>query len=1183
MAEYAGQIEDQQYPYIATSWPYSATPTINSTSLIASVLWSVGIDLNNLMPFTLRLSPGPETLLGTFSADDMTAENNYTTVATGPGDDTLRGSTNTQWVEKLYGGAGDDTFIWSYGENILHGGQPRMPYASDGTDTVDYSGVGAVHIVANTYAVEHKVADYIAVFEGGSDQWFSIEQVAWDRSNDIITAGPGVDILEKPLGLDLKDESGSIGDKFELSETSTPLLINAVNATMISVQAQHNEGLDAGYWVNSVEWITASNGDDRIYAGPGLRGVEGAGGDDLIDARLSAAFSAQSPLGYDIEIDGGDGDDILVSGSGRTFARGGGGADQFVLSAMTSGDGTVEFVIDDADFSDTLFIPYDLFTASRGTFEASPLFQLTGGVFKIDASIDPSYFYWGPPDDNQVQGNIEFVGSIAYTKDGSDLVITLLQGHVETDVIDNGPGEPPGPTITGVVVEPETETTIRVTDWSDGILGLTFPLTFDFPTFASAGGLANYPGLQSAIDAATSPDKFIAPMDARPDGYLPKELGTASVIAARMLAAPITDGTDDDDVIVADVGGPYHIFGRGGDDTITGSDGGDVIDGGAGRDVMAGGRGNDVYYVDNPGDVIIETDRGGFDKVISSIDYSLGAFLEHVTLTGSAISATGNALRNTLEGNALNNILSGGDGNDTFAGNGGDDILIGGNGSDGYVYELGDGRDTIIETGTGPDDRDVIVLAGAMTPEDVTFIRNPDVLDDLILQFPDGGSITIKDYFATTGPNIEGVEFASGTVWSRVDLAARAATAILTRNTAPIARDDSYGFSGGRAVTIPVAALLDNDSDSDGDTLHVTQLFNILGGTAVLDGLGGVVITRTDTTQDIVSFDYAITDGNGGAARASFSIALPDQAATNQAPEILSSTLAPVIEDRESAGYITATDPDGDTLIFALKDGAGPSKGSVTFGSGGHFTYTPAANVHGPDAFTITVADGVNAPVESHFSFAIAPVNDAPIAKADSGFTVRAGHTLNIAASSLLQNDRDIDGDALSIASISSVNGGKAVLTPDGTISFKAHAPGPASFTYTVTDGNGGTASAVVDVAVTLPPTANTHALNGAHAGRNVHSASANDVFIGNAGNDTFVFRAHSGHDPMSNYQVGTHLTTIREILDENAKTFAGYDERIYSFHRSLHDVVSADDDGGPVRVKGFNVHALQFDAFNVI
>ena len=69
----------------------------------------------------------------------------------------------------------------------------------------------------------------------------------------------------------------------------------------------------------------------------------------------------------------------------------------------------------------------------------------------------------------------------------------------------------------------------------------------------------------------------------------------------------------------------------------------------------------------------------------------------------------------------------------------------------------------------------------------------------------------------------------------------------------------------------------------------------------------------------------------------------------------------------------------------------------------------------------------------------------------------------------------------------------------------------------------------------------------------------------------------------MSNYQVGTHLTTIREILDENAKTFAGYDERIYSFHRSLHDVVSADDDGGPVRVKGFNVHALQFDAFNVI
>jgi hypothetical protein len=95
---------------------------------------------------------------------------------------------------------------------------------------------------------------------------------------------------------------------------------------------------------------------------------------------------------------------------GRTLARSGEGADRFVLTAMTSGDGMVEFVIEDAGSDDSLYVPYDLFKQSRGTFEDSSLFQLTGGVFKIDDAVDPLYFYWGPPDEHQVQGNIEFVG-----------------------------------------------------------------------------------------------------------------------------------------------------------------------------------------------------------------------------------------------------------------------------------------------------------------------------------------------------------------------------------------------------------------------------------------------------------------------------------------------------------------------------------------------------------------------------------------------------------------------------------------------------------------------------------------------------------------------------------------------------------------------------------------------------
>ena len=212
ITKYAGEIDREKFPYIAYSLPFSAGPTINSTSLIASVLWSVGIDLNNLMPFNLRLSPGPETILGTSGADDITIGNNFTTLATGESNDTLRGSSNQIYVEKFYGGAGNDTIKWSYGNNIIHGGQPRLNYAEDGRDTIDYSGVGTVHIEANSHPIDHKVADYVSTFDGGSDQWFSIEQVLWDAASDILTAGPNVELLEKPIELDLKGNGGGRGD-----------------------------------------------------------------------------------------------------------------------------------------------------------------------------------------------------------------------------------------------------------------------------------------------------------------------------------------------------------------------------------------------------------------------------------------------------------------------------------------------------------------------------------------------------------------------------------------------------------------------------------------------------------------------------------------------------------------------------------------------------------------------------------------------------------------------------------------------------------------------------------------------------------------------------------------------------------------------------------------------------------
>lgn len=131
-------------------------------------------------------------------------------------------------------------------------------------------------------------------------------------------------------------------------------------------------------------------------------------------------------------------------------------------------------------------------------------------------------------------------------------------------------------------------------------------------------------------------------------------------------------------------------------DWVIGTAGDDTLDGGAGADTMVGGAGNDIYYVDNAGDVIVEDyEAKNTDWVFSSVDYSLGANLEALTLQGSAILGNGNELSNIVKGNSQNNILSGGAGDDSISGELGADTMIGGTGRD--QYDVDDIGDVIIE------------------------------------------------------------------------------------------------------------------------------------------------------------------------------------------------------------------------------------------------------------------------------------------------------------------------------------------------------------------------------------------------------------------------------------------------------------------------------------------------------
>ena len=154
------------------------------------------------------------------------------------------------------------------------------------------------------------------------------------------------------------------------------------------------------------------------------------------------------------------------------------------------------------------------------------------------------------------------------------------------------------------------------------------------------------------------------------------------------------------------------LTGNSGVNTLYGLAGNDTLDGGGGADNLLGGTGNDTYVVDSVGVTITEFGGEGSDTVKSSIDYTLGAELEKLTLTGSAdLLGTGNELANTLTGNTGNNVLDGGAGNDTLAGGKGMDSLFGGLGADKYDFNaivdsiVGPDRDLVLDFSRGEGDR----------------------------------------------------------------------------------------------------------------------------------------------------------------------------------------------------------------------------------------------------------------------------------------------------------------------------------------------------------------------------------------------------------------------------------------------------------------------------------------------
>lgn len=179
----------------------------------------------------------------------------------------------------------------------------------------------------------------------------------------------------------------------------------------------------------------------------------------------------------------------------------------------------------------------------------------------------------------------------------------------------------------------------------------------------------------------------------------------------------------------------------------------------------------------------------------------------------------------------------------------------------------------------------------------------------------------------------------------------------------------------------------------------------------------------------------------------------------SETPPVVDDFTLTTDEDTPVTRSVTAT---GGAASLSLTASA-PAHGTVDV-SGLSLTYTPEANFNGSDAFVVTISDGTDSDT-AMIAVTVAPVNDAPVAAADS-FAANEDVVLAIPITSVLANDTDVDGDTLTVTALGTPAAGTATITgSDITFTPPANFVGTTSFDYTISDGTE-TASASITIEV---------------------------------------------------------------------------------------------------------------------
>jgi Ca2+-binding RTX toxin-like protein len=288
--------------------------------------------------------------------------------------------------------------------------------------------------------------------------------------------------------------------------------------------------------------------------------------------------------------------------------------------------------------------------------------------------------------------------------------------------------------------------------------------------------------------------------------------------------SPLYEGTANDDTITGSSGNDT-IYGYEGTDTLRGGDGNDALNGGTGNDALEGGTGNDTYVWNLgdgsdtindlsgnnvlsfgegiiPGnvkftrggngyrDAIFKMSDGGTVTVLnwfsnannqlSEVRFADGTVWSKDDINGMNALFEGTAGDDNIGGSPGNDAIFGYDGNDTLKGGAGDDTLNGGagddrleggNGNDTYVWNLGDGNDTIndyLKNRANYNKTGILKFGGSITADDIELSVSSNNAVFIIKET--GERVTVQNWYLGYDYQLTEVEFADGTKWSNAEI-----------------------------------------------------------------------------------------------------------------------------------------------------------------------------------------------------------------------------------------------------------------------------------------------------------------------------------------------------------------------------------------------------------------------------